>query len=185
MTEGPTQSPGVRAADSDREATVGKLEDALREGRITVDEFRQRTEAAYAATTATELEPLLADLPVSATPEVEIVGTRPPETVFNVMGDVTLTLTGAVPARVSTGFGTIRIDLRDLRTDAERIELNLSTVLGDVEVIVPEGVDAQLEGWTVLGNRTVDLAPVPRLAGTPRIVVRAHAILGDLRPPSP
>jgi hypothetical protein len=61
------------------------------------------------------------------------------------------------------------------------IELDLSTVLGDVEVIVAEGVDAELNGWTILGNRRTELAPVPRLAGTPRIVVRAHALLGDLR----
>ncbi|MBW8767887.1 MAG: hypothetical protein JF630_17290, partial [Geodermatophilales bacterium] len=50
-----------------------------------------------------------------------------------------------------------------------------------VDVVVAEGVDAELHGWTVLGNRKSDLAPVPRLAGTPRVVVRAHAVLGDLR----
>jgi hypothetical protein len=78
-------------------------------------------------------------------------------------------------------FGDIKIDLRDLRTDAEIIELDLSTVLGDIEVIVPEGVDGELNGWTVLGNRVMELAAVPRLAGTPRVVVRAHALFGDLR----
>ena len=55
---------------------------------------------------------------------------------------------------------------RGLRTDAEVIELDLSTGLGDVAVIVAEGVDAELHGWTVLGNRRTELAPVPRLAGS-------------------
>jgi hypothetical protein len=180
MTEDPTQQPPVRISDADREAAVARLEQALGEGRITVDEFRQRAEAAYAAVRSGELEPLLADLPAKPS-EVEIVGNRPPERIVNVMGDIKLDGGAPVPRRASTGMGNIRIDLRDLRTEAEVVELDLFSGLGNIEVIVPEGVDAQLEGWTVLGNRKIDLAPVPRLAGTPRIVVRAHAILGDLK----
>jgi hypothetical protein len=180
MTENPTQQPPLRASDADREAAVARLEQALGEGRITVDEFRQRTERAYAAVLAGDLQPLLADLP--ATPsEVEMVGSRPPARVVNVMGDIVLDGGAPLPRWASTGLGNIRIDLRDLRTDADVVELELFAGLGDIEVIVPEGVDAQLEGWSVLGNRKIELAAVPRLAGTPRIVVRAHAILGDLR----
>jgi hypothetical protein len=181
MTDGPTQPQLLRASDADREAVVTRLEGALSEGRISVDEFRQRTESAYAATSGTELEPLVADLPASGTPRVQIVGSRAPRRLFSVFGDVELAGRAPVPGRVGTVLGNVRIDLRDLRTDAEVIELNLSTVLGDIDVVVSEGVDAELNGWTVLGNRTTELAPVPRLAGTPRVVVRAHAVLGDLK----
>jgi hypothetical protein len=181
MTEEPSQRPAVRASDADREAAVVRLERALGEGRITVEEFQQRAESAYGAVTTDELEPLLADLPARGSPSAGIVGGRRPATLFNVMGDLRLNGSAPVPRRVGTGLGNIRIDLRDLRTDAEVIELDLSTVLGDVDVIVAEGVDAELDGWTVLGNRRTELAPVPRLAGTPRVVVRAHSIVGDLR----
>jgi hypothetical protein len=181
MTEEPTQRPAVRASDADREAAVGRLEKALGEGRITIDEFRQRAEAAYAVLTTAELDPLLADLPADGSPQVEIVGSRAPATLFNVFGDIRLSGGAPVPGRVGTVFGDVRIDLRDLRTDAELIELDLSTVFGDVDVIIAEGVDAELHGWTVLGDRKTDLARVPRLAGTPRVAVRAHAIVGDLR----
>jgi hypothetical protein len=182
VAEEPPRRPLIRASDADREAAVGRLESALAEGRITVDEFRQRAEAAYATETTVELGPLLADLPLRGSPQVEIVGSRAPATMFNVLGDIRLTSSGGpVPGRVGTGFGDVRIDLRDLRTDADVVELEVFTVLGDVDVIVPEGVDAELQGWTVLGNRKADLAPVPRLAGTPRVVVRAHAVLGNLR----
>ena len=44
-----------------------------------------------------------------------------------------------------------------------------------------EGVDAQIHGRTVLGDRKVSLAPVPRVAGTPRIVVHARTVFGDLK----
>jgi hypothetical protein len=176
----PDSAPVVRASDADREAVVARLQKALSEGRIDLDEFGQRAAVAYDATTVAELDSVTADLPSDARPPVEIVGTRAPEVVSSVFGDVKLA-GGSAPQRVSTVFGDVRIDLRGLRTDADRLDLYLSTVFGDVEVIVAEGVDAELQGRTVFGDRRTDLAAVPRLAGTPRIVVHARAIFGDLR----
>jgi hypothetical protein len=173
-------APVVRASDADREAIVTRLQTALGEGRIDLDEFGQRATVAYEATTLAELEVVVADLPSDAPPPVEIVGTRVPEAVSSIFGDVRLA-GGSVPQRASTVFGDVRIDLRGLRTDAERIELHLSAVFGDVDVIVAEGVDAELHGWTVFGDRRTELAPVPRIAGTPRIVVHARTVFGDLR----
>ena len=43
--------PALRASDADREATVSRLETAVGEGRIDLDEFGQRVEAACAAVT--------------------------------------------------------------------------------------------------------------------------------------
>jgi hypothetical protein len=174
----PPRPPVVRAADSDRDAVVSRLQAAVGEGRIDLDEFGQRAAAAYAAVTTAELDALLADLPRDV--PTEIVGMRTPDTVNGVFGDISLS-GGSPPHRVSNVFGDVRIDLRQLRTGADRVELFLSTVLGDIEVIVAEGVDGELHGRTVLGNRKVELAPVPRLAGTPRVVVHARAVLGDLR----
>jgi hypothetical protein len=179
MTDPSPQPETLRASDADRQAAVERLEKALAEGRITAEEFRQRTEAAYAATTTAALRPLLADLPDQPVP-AEVVGRRAPANVVNVMGDVRLSAS-ELPRRVGTVLGNIRIDLRDLRSGDERVELDLWTVLGDIDVILPEGVDGELEGFAVLGNRRIELAPVPRTPGTPRVVVRAHAVLGDLR----
>ena len=85
------------------------------------------------------------------------------------------------PRRAGSVFGDVRIDLRELRTDVALIELTLWSIFGDVDVIVAEGVDAELDGWSILGERATDLAPVPRLTGTPRVAVRAHSVFGDLR----
>jgi hypothetical protein len=131
--------------------------------------------------TTADLEPLVHDLPVDAPPPVEIVGSRAPEVLGTVFGDVRLTAGATVPRRASTVFGDVRLDLRGLRTDADVVELHLGTVFGDVDVVVPEGVDAELRGRTVFGDRRTDLAPVPRLAGTPRVVVHARTVFGDLR----
>lgn len=169
--------PAVRASDAEREAAVGRLQAALAEGRIDVDEFGERAAAAYAALSLADLERLVADLPRTGAP---VVGSRVPEVVRSVFGDLRLS-GGAVPARAGTVFGDVRIDLRGLRTDADRVELHLRTVFGDVEVIVAEGVEAELHGWTVFGSRKTQLAPVPRLAGTPLVVVHAATVFGDLR----
>ena len=179
MTDPSPQQETLRASDADRQAAVERLERGLAEGRITAEEFQQRTEAAYAATTTAALRPLLADLPDQPAP-AEVVGRRTPGNVVNVLGDVRLSAS-ELPRRVGTVLGNIRIDLRDLRSSVERVELDLWTVLGDIDVILPEGVDGELDGFAVLGNRRVELAPVPRTPGTPRVVVRAHVVLGDLR----
>src|SRR5918997_1766502 len=172
--------PVVRASDADREATVTRLQRAVAEGRIDLSEFGERVEAAYAAGTLDDLGALVADLPPDAPPPVEIVGTRAPAELSNVFGDVKLAGPDA-PQRVSTVFGDVWLDLRGLRTDADRIEITLGTVFGDVDVVVAQGVDAELHGRTVFGDRKTQLAPVPRLAGTPRVVVHARSVFGDLR----
>ncbi|MGY1602498.1 DUF1707 domain-containing protein [Geodermatophilus sp. SYSU D00815] len=180
-TDRPDRAPALRASDADRQAAVDRLQAALGEGRLDVDEFGERAAAAYAAVTVADLAPLVADLPAPGTPAVpggDVVGTRLPEDTRSFFGD--LRLTGPVP-RARTVFGDVRVDLRGLRTGEPRVELELHTVFGDVEVIVPEGVEAELHGWTVFGDRRTELAPVPRLAGTPVVVVRASAVFGDLR----
>ncbi|MCZ2804194.1 DUF1707 domain-containing protein [Modestobacter sp. VKM Ac-2983] len=180
----PGPVPVVRASDAERDAVVTRLQTALGEGRINVDEFTQRADVAYAAVTTADLDGLLADLPApaSAVPAFgEVVGERTTGTIATVFGDVKLTATTSVPERASTVFGDVRIDLRGLRTSEEVVALQLGTVFGDVEVIVSEGVAAEIEGWTVFGDRKTQLAPVPRLPGTPRVVVRGWTVFGDLK----
>jgi hypothetical protein len=182
--EQPAGPAGVRASHADRERVVARLQTAVGEGRLDLDEFSQRVDAAYAATTTDELDALLYDLPAPASeaPAVgEVVGERVTGSVAGVFGDIRLTATTGVPDRASTVFGDVRIDLRGLRTAAAEVHLELGTVFGDVEVIVSEGVAAEIQGWTVFGDRRTELAAVPRLAGTPRIVVRGWTVFGDLR----
>jgi hypothetical protein len=180
----PDPVPVVRASDAEREAAVTRLQTAVGEGRIDLDEFGQRAAAAYAAATTAELDGLLADLPAPATavPAVgEVVGERTSGSVASVFGDVKIAATTTVPERASTVFGDVRIDLRGLRTSAQTVHLQLNTVFGDVEVIVSEGVAAEIEGWTVFGDRRIELAAVPRLPGTPHVVVRGWTVFGDLK----
>jgi hypothetical protein len=53
----------IRASDSDREVVVATLRDAYTAGRLTLDEFDERTTAAYESKTWGDLRKLTADLP--------------------------------------------------------------------------------------------------------------------------
>ena len=53
----------LRVSDVERQAVVRRLERALRDGRLTIVEFDERTQAAYAARTRRELDVLTEDLP--------------------------------------------------------------------------------------------------------------------------
>ncbi|MDJ0379636.1 DUF1707 domain-containing protein [Streptomyces sp. G-G2] len=71
--------PDLRASDADRERVVERLRDAVAEGRIDMDEFEERLEAAYRSRTYAELAPLTSDLP--AVPGQEPAGAVAPHPV--------------------------------------------------------------------------------------------------------
>ncbi|WP_298327242.1 DUF1707 domain-containing protein [Haloactinopolyspora sp.] len=71
----------MRAADSDRERVTEILRDAHGEGRLRQDELLARIELAYNARTYSELDQLIADLPVQprqATAPARPVSVTPP-----------------------------------------------------------------------------------------------------------
>ena len=58
--------PDLRAGDADREAVAEVLREHYAQGRLTLEEFNQRLEAAFAATMRSQLSALTRDLPVAA-----------------------------------------------------------------------------------------------------------------------
>ena len=74
----------MRASDRDRQQVVDRLRCALEDGRLTMEEYVDRMEAAYQAATYGDLAPLCSDLPVSppAGPAADVRATAPPVAVF-------------------------------------------------------------------------------------------------------
>lgn len=72
----------LRASDQDREAVVATLRDAYTAGRLTLEEFDERTTAAYASKTWGELRKLTEDLPVQPILGSDIPGRHLPESVL-------------------------------------------------------------------------------------------------------
>jgi DUF1707 SHOCT-like domain len=59
---------GLRVSDADRDRAVSELSEHFQSGRITLDEFEDRSGRALSAKTARELRDLFADLPRQAAP---------------------------------------------------------------------------------------------------------------------
>ena len=84
QSPGDDAAPKVRIGDAERERTMNALQEHLSAGRLTIDEYEQRTERAVAARYADELDELLVDLPPTeaeqerqrqATPPWQTLGT--------------------------------------------------------------------------------------------------------------
>ncbi|GAA2674365.1 DUF1707 and DUF4190 domain-containing protein [Actinoplanes palleronii] len=58
------RSPHVRVSDADREVIVAQLSAATAEGRLTIAEFSERSQQAYASRTWGELSTVVYDLPL-------------------------------------------------------------------------------------------------------------------------
>ena len=66
MSDQQTIQLTMRASDGDRQRVVERLQGALEDGRLSMDEFTDRTGLAFRAVTYGDLAPLCADLPAAA-----------------------------------------------------------------------------------------------------------------------
>jgi Domain of unknown function (DUF1707)/Cell wall-active antibiotics response 4TMS YvqF len=177
----------TRASDAEREAVVARLREAAGEGRLTVDELDERIDAAYAATTRAELEPLTADLPDTAmptatayTPPAGAPARATAPLVLGVLGGGDRKGRWRVPARMTVVnvMGGADLDLREAVLDGPEVEITVWSLMGGSDVIVPEGVHVELEGFALLGGNSLRLDGPPPPAGAPVVRVRAWSLMG-------
>jgi hypothetical protein len=189
MSDEPGQldpSGAVRASDAEREAVVERLRVATVEGRLTLGELTERTEAAYTATTRGELARITADLPAeSGSPAAPM---RPAaqadrEWIVAVMGGTKRQGRWRVegPLTAVAVMGDVVIDLRGAEVPRGDVDIAATAVMGDVKVFVPDGVDVQLSGIAVMGDKKVKVREAPAGQTAPRVVVRATAVMGDVK----
>ena len=176
----------VRASDAEREAVVERLRVATAEGRLTLGELTERTEAAYTATTRGELVPITADLPEA--PSSPAVPARPAaggdrEWVVAVMGDSRREGRWRVerPLSAVAVMGDVVLDLRGAEVPHGNVDITAVAVMGDVKVYVPDGVDVELSGFAVMGDKKVKVREAPAGQPAPRVVVRATVVMGDVK----
>jgi Domain of unknown function (DUF1707)/Cell wall-active antibiotics response 4TMS YvqF len=189
MTDEPGQvnpSGAVRASDAEREAVVERLRVATVEGRLTLSELTERTEAAYTATTRGELVSITADLPaVSGSPPAPTLptGQADREWVVAVMGDSKRQGRWRVerPLAALAVMGDVVIDLRGAEVPRGDVDITATAVMGDVKIYVPDGVDVQLSGIAVMGDKKLEVREAPAGQTAPKVVVRATAIMGDVK----
>ena len=144
----------VRVSDDDREEAVVALREHLLAGRLTLEEFSERVEAALRARFSGELAHVQDDLPQVL---AGIAGSRRRGARFTtaLLGHVArrgrLRLRGWTLA--ASAFGDLDLDLREATIDQRRTAVTVLAAFGNVDVYVPEGVSVDVGGITILGHR--------------------------------
>lgn len=193
--------PELRASDADRDRVAEILRDALAEGRLGMEEFDERLEAAYQARTYGELVPLTADLPagsgaVPVAPAPRRDGAAPSpawserfvggrgssSSGVAIMGGFQRTGRWTVGRRFTAFafWGGGEIDLREARFAERETVLNCVAIMGGVNVIVPPGVEVDVRGIGIMGGFDHSVAGEPGDPGAPRVVVTGFAFWGGV-----
>lgn len=180
---------GLRASDADRDRIARILGDAVAEGRLTAEEHSERLDSLYAVKTVGELETLVRDLPAPgdahAAPAYPggSTGADGAETIVAVCSSASRKgrwRPGAHTRAISV-MGDVTLDLTEAVFEQQVTEINVTCVLGNVEVLVPENVTLRGYGSGVLGNfevrgegrgQTDPQAPV--------VIVRGFSLLGNI-----
>jgi hypothetical protein len=172
----------TRASDAEREATVVRLREAAGEGRLTVEELAIRIDAAYAATTLAELEPLTADLPaVAAASSVTVEpGTQGTSLILGILGGGDRRGRWRVAERVTVinVLGGADLDLREATLAGPEVHITVISLLGGSDIVVPEGVHVELSSFAFLGGDELKLEGPEPPPGAPVVHVRTVSILG-------
>jgi Domain of unknown function (DUF1707)/Cell wall-active antibiotics response 4TMS YvqF len=173
-------SPDIRASDSERDAVVARLNEAVGEGRLTLQEFSDRIDEAYAARTRGELAPLTADLPA-------MQPVRAPSRTRRVMlglmfGGSKRSGPQALEEDITAValLGDVEIDLCEARVTTKEITIHAYAIINDVEVIIPEGVAVELSGVAIKGDLENWVTPVSASASRFMVKIHGHAVLGDV-----
>lgn len=173
----------VRASDAEREAVVERLRIASVEGRLTFEELTERSEAAYAAVTRGELDRITADLPGMGAPGANPAPRQEKRKFSAVMGDCKERIVGRIdgPLEAVAVMGDVELDLRGAQVPTGEIAVTATAVMGDVKIIVPDGVSVELSGHAFLGDRRVRVREPRPGARVPVVRVTAHAVMGDVK----
>jgi class 3 adenylate cyclase len=203
----------MRVGDQDRQQVVDWLRRATGEGRLTLDEFAERAGEVYAARTRAELDRVLDDLPPGVgppTPPTPAPGSaadpgragsggrpRPARPAspgarrrfVAIMGGSSPRGRWRAAERITAfaWWGGVTIDLREALIDTPTLEITAWAIMGGVNVIVPEGIPVELDGFVLMGGAN-DVTRVGRpIDGAPLVRVRARGLWGGVtaltRPP--
>jgi hypothetical protein len=162
-----TGSGGMRASDSDRERVAEALREAAAEGRLNLEELNERLDLVFAAKTYAELEPITADLPMSALDHGVRQETRQGSFGINryggeasdhiavaILGAFSRTGSWVVPPVMSAVaiMGGGELDLRDARFAERVVTIHVTAIMGGIEITVPDDARVEVNGIGIMGG---------------------------------
>jgi class 3 adenylate cyclase len=201
----PSSGPsGPRLSDQDREQVIEVLKMSCADGRLTLDEFSERVDAAYRAVSLGELPTILADVPHPFGPDCAGVlagqaGHSPLPSEYPVTATVggrevtrwTVSIMGGSQRRgrwrlrekthAVAIMGGCQLDMRNAEVEGPNLVVRATAVMGGIDIIVPEGIEVELGGIAIMGGKDARrLKAVRTLPGSPIIRVKAFAFWGSV-----
>jgi hypothetical protein len=167
--------PEVRASDADRDQALEVLATASAEGRLTLDEYSQRSESALVARTLGDLVGLTEDLP--AAPPGDAVAA--PDEITAILGNESRKGPWVVPAhmKVRSVLGDCHLEMQQAVIEQHVTTVEATVRFGSVTIFVPDGIDVRLTGRAVLSAKSSELRGKPR-PGAPVLVVHCDIFCG-------
>ena len=102
-------------------------------------------------------------------------------------GDITQT--GAWPARHQLSpvalFGDVDIDLGQTTMPTGALAITAVAPFGNIDVLVPVGVQVDVGGFTLFGSKKISVRDVPSDPSAPQLRVRGFTLFGSLNVRSP
>jgi Cell wall-active antibiotics response 4TMS YvqF len=103
--------------------------------------------------------------------------------IVSIFGDITRT--GSGPPRPTTSpfalFGDIDLDLRQARIPVGGIVINAIAPFGNIEVLVPDGAEVDVGGFTLFGSKKVAVESSGGGESVAQIRVRGFTLFGSLK----
>jgi hypothetical protein len=180
MSDSAAEPPAVRASDAEREAVVVRLRTAAGEGRLALDELAERLDRAFGAVTRGELEELTRDLPQQQQLDTQPTG-KSRRWVVGIMGGGTQKGRWRIAPRctVVNVMGGADLDLTGAIVEAAETEIQVFSLMGGSNIVVPDGVHVELSGFAFMGGNDLKLeGRPPPPPGAPVVRVRAWSVMG-------
>jgi hypothetical protein len=175
----------LRVSDAERDVTLRTLGDHAAVGRLTLDELEERSGRALVAKTRGELAALTTDLPAggaqpSGPPAArDARPKRPVRWMVSIMSGShrrgRFRAVGSINAVAIMGGD--EIDLRDAEIEGGELTLNLFALMGGANIYVPDSVDLDVGGFSLMGGHEEvgrELSPRP---GAPLIRIRVYNLM--------
>lgn len=177
---GPDDS--LRVSDAERDATLRTLGDHAAVGRLTLDELEERSHRALAAKTRGELATLISDLPQEAGRErpAPAPARKPVRWMVAIMSGSHRRGRFRAVGRINAVaiMGGDDIDLREAEIEGGELTLNLVAVMGGANVYVPDSVELEVGGFSLMGGNTEIGPERPPRPGAPVIRLRTWNLMG-------
>ena len=168
----------LRAADADRDRAIEVLAGAAAEGRLTQEEYSERSETALSARTLGELAALTADIPSTAA-RGEV--TAAAEQITAVLGNESRKGSWVVAPHLSVRsvLGDCHLEMQHAVIRQRVTTIDATVRLGSVTIFVPDGIEVRMSGRAVLGAKSSQLRRAPH-PGAPVIEIRCDVLLGSV-----